>query len=158
MFLFYYNYRNHNNKNVQLFSYYNTLLMRWYKLLICLNGALATDESKYPIILVYALLYCISGTSKTLHTKKKYVMLLIWITSVMPPQHEIQTYILFIIRNKNIFQSLNWRQQGKDTQKGIRNSNPKWKLCFVEHLKLDKYEDDNIIQRKPIDRRQTWFL
>lgn len=76
----------------------------------------------------------------------------------MPPEHEIQTYILFIIRNKNIFQSLNWRQQGKNTQKGIRNCNPKWKLCFVEHLKLDKYEDDNIIQRKPIDRRQTWFL
>lgn len=78
----------------------------------------------------------------------------------MPPEHEIQTYILFIIRNKNtrIFQSLNWRQQGKNTQKGICNCNPKWKLCAVEHLKLDKYEDDNIIQGKNIDRRQTWFL
>lgn len=72
MFLFDYNYRNHNNKNVQLFSYYNTLLMRWYTPLICLNGVLATDESKFPIILVYALLYCISVTSKTLHTEKKY--------------------------------------------------------------------------------------
>lgn len=76
----------------------------------------------------------------------------------MLPEHEIQTYVLFIIRNKNIFQSLNWRQQGKNTQKGTCNCNPKWKLCVVEHLKLDKYEYDNIIQRKHIDRRQTWFL